>query len=306
MKLLIGVDGSNGSFEAAALATKWINPAQDQVAFYYSPVDIPFKASQASATELHERARQALAEAVFAEARKRLPEALRDKVHTIVGTQKPAHGLTAAAEDWRADVIVVGARGLGPIQSMFLGSVSRQVVQTASVPVLVVRPDAIPNDPAVRLLLAYFHPVGAQRQAETLRKFTWPAGATGRVIRVVESLLAGPLPPWLEQQARSADAEAMAQLWVEEHAEEIRTHREALTAFLPQLPEPFRGQAPIVVEGHPAEQILKTIETEKTDLVIIGKTAGGAIKRMLVGSTSAQILNHAPCSVLVVPMHEAP
>jgi nucleotide-binding universal stress UspA family protein len=305
MKILIGVDGSNGSFESVKLAARLVNPARDQIAFYYSPADVPLKAGNDSSPEMQQRVRQALADAVFAEAKKRLSEPLASEVHTIVGTQKAAQGLILAADSWRADVIVVGARGLGPVQSMFLGSVSRQVVQAGTVPVLVVRADTVPSDRPLRLLLAY-HPESCQRQAEVSSLFTWPTGTTGRVIRVVESMLAGPLPGWLEQQARDADAEAMAQAWVQEHAAEVQQQREEVTAYLQKLPAVFHGQPPIVVEGHPGDQILKTITSEKINLAIVGKTAGGVLKRMLVGSTSAQILNNAPCSTLVVPLHETP
>jgi nucleotide-binding universal stress UspA family protein len=305
MKLLIGVDGSHGGFEAVKLAARLINPTRDQIAFYYSPAEVPLKAGTDSSPEMQQRVRQALADAVFGEAKKRLSEPLASEVHTIVGTQKAAQGLILAAESWRADVIVVGARGLGPIQSMFLGSVSRQVVQAGTVPVLVVRPDAVRNDPPLRLLLAH-HPASAERQAEVTSIFNWPNGTIGRVIRVVESMLAGPLPAWLEQQARSSDAEAMAQAWVQEHAAEVQFQREEMTAYMQKLPAVFQGQSPIVVEGHPSDQILKTIAAEKIDLTIVGKTAGGVLKRMLVGSTSAQILNNAPCSVLVVPLHQTP
>jgi nucleotide-binding universal stress UspA family protein len=305
MKLLIGVDGSAGSFEAVRLAGRLVDAARDQIAFYYSPVEVPLKSGDDVNPEMQQRVRQALADAVFAEARKRLPEPLASEVHTIVGTQKPANGLIVAADSWRADVIVVGARGLGPIQSMFLGSVSRQVVQAGTIPVLVVRPDGVPNDRPMRLLLAH-HLESAQRQAAVTSMFSWPPGTTGRVISVVESMLAGPLPAWLEQQARDADAEAMAQAWVKEHADEVQQQRENVAAYLQTLPAVFHGQSPMVVEGHPGDQILKTIKAEKIDLTIVGKTAGGVLKKMLVGSTSAQILNHASCSVLIVPLHEMP
>ncbi len=305
MKLLIGVDGSNGSFEAVKLAARLVDRSRDQIAFYYSPIDAPLKSGQDTGPEMLQRARQALADAVFGEARKRLPEPLASDVHTIVGTQKPAYGLMVAADSWRADAIVVGARGLGPIQSLFLGSVSRQIVQTSTIPVLVVRPGTVPNDPPMRLLLAY-HPTSAQRQAEVTSTLNWPPGTKGQVIRVVESMLAGPLPAWLEQQARDADAEAVAQAWVDEHAAEVQQQKAEVTGYLQKLPAVFREVSPLVVEGHPADQILKTIKAEKIDLTIVGKTAGGVLKRVLVGSTSAQILNNAPCSVLVVPLHETP
>jgi nucleotide-binding universal stress UspA family protein len=47
--------------------------------------------------------------------------------------------LEAAAAE-AADMIVVGTHGRGPIERLFLGSVSEHVIRNADVPVLVVRP----------------------------------------------------------------------------------------------------------------------------------------------------------------------
>ena len=47
--------------------------------------------------------------------------------------------IIAAARDWGADFIVVGARGLGAVKGFLLGSVSLDVVRNAPCPVLVCR-----------------------------------------------------------------------------------------------------------------------------------------------------------------------
>jgi nucleotide-binding universal stress UspA family protein len=51
----------------------------------------------------------------------------------------PAHEIAALAESRGADMIVIGSRGLGTVAGTLLGSVSRHVVQHATLPVLVVR-----------------------------------------------------------------------------------------------------------------------------------------------------------------------
>ena len=56
---------------------------------------------------------------------------------------RPATVIVDAARNWRADVIVVGSRGHGTIESMLLGSVSAEVIDHAPVPVLVARGDAV-------------------------------------------------------------------------------------------------------------------------------------------------------------------
>src|SRR2546423_8911422 len=108
MKILVGVDGSEGSFTAAQTVGQWIDPARDQLAIYYAPP--PIRAT-GHPPEILDRARQSLAAAVFEEIRRRLPTALEQSVHAIVGQQPVTAGLITAAHQWQADVIVVGARG---------------------------------------------------------------------------------------------------------------------------------------------------------------------------------------------------
>ena len=125
-------------------------------------------------------------------------------------------------------------------------------------------------------------------------------------VTVIESLLAGAVPSWLEERARSADADAMAQAWVREHETEKQQKQEELSQYCQGLPECFRSAKTIVAEGHPAEQILHVLATERANLVIVGAHGLRAIERLLIGSTSERILSHAPCSVLMVRSHPHP
>jgi nucleotide-binding universal stress UspA family protein len=51
----------------------------------------------------------------------------------------PAQQIVRAAQDWHADLIVIGRRGRGPVARWFLESISKQVMATAHCAVLVVR-----------------------------------------------------------------------------------------------------------------------------------------------------------------------
>lgn len=48
------------------------------------------------------------------------------------------------------------------------------------------------------------------------------------------------------------------------------------------------------------EWITKYAKDKKVDLIVMGTTGRGTFKRMLLGSVANGVLNHAPCSVLVV------
>jgi nucleotide-binding universal stress UspA family protein len=51
----------------------------------------------------------------------------------------PAEAILTVAEQRRADLIVMGTRGLGDLKGLLLGSVSHKVLQSAHCPILAVR-----------------------------------------------------------------------------------------------------------------------------------------------------------------------
>jgi nucleotide-binding universal stress UspA family protein len=55
----------------------------------------------------------------------------------IVG--RPAEEIVAAAREPGVDLVVMGARGLGPVRRLALGSVSDRVLRRADCPVLIVK-----------------------------------------------------------------------------------------------------------------------------------------------------------------------
>lgn len=63
-------------------------------------------------------------------------------VQFLVWEGEPGEAILDAAKAERADMIVLGSHGRGPLGRLLLGSVSEHVVRQAAVPVVVVRHDA--------------------------------------------------------------------------------------------------------------------------------------------------------------------
>jgi nucleotide-binding universal stress UspA family protein len=55
-----------------------------------------------------------------------------------------------------------------------------------------------------------------------------------------------------------------------------------------------------IVVGHPVEQIVHRAETDKVDLIILGRRGMSRFEKLIVGSTSEKVLRYAHCPVLVV------
>ena len=54
-----------------------------------------------------------------------------------------------------------------------------------------------------------------------------------------------------------------------------------------------------VAVGHPAEQIVRHAETWQADLIVIGHRGRTFFERLLIGSVAKNVIDHAPCAVLV-------
>ncbi len=305
MKILVGLDGSPCGYEALRQAAM-LSDESDLLVLYFSPPEVRLR-DHGGDPQWVQRAREALAEQIFKQARDQLPQARRDNVKTVVDNQPPQIGLPATAEAEAVDWMAVGARGLGPLKRVLLGSVSTAVVHTARVPVLVARsPKGVASQAAREFtaLLAYDESPAAEAAVKLLGRLHWPEHVTGYVMTVIESLLAGDVPDWLREAARDAQSEAMARAWVEEHEEEKRQKLAMLQSLQQRLPQPFASQQPIVAEGHAAKAILDVAEGQHIDLIVMGARGLGPLGRLLIGSTSDKVLHHAGCSVLIVRQPE--
>jgi nucleotide-binding universal stress UspA family protein len=302
MKVLIGIDGSAGSFEALRQVGDLLTPQEDQLALYYSPPDVRLRGGD---PELRTQARRAMSQGILTEARAKLPPGLQSGVQPIEGAQDPRRGIPLAAEQWRADLIVVGARGLGAVERLLLGSVSRSVAHAAKTPVWIARPKQ-GGDQGFRILLTCETPQTGQGALELIRRISWPKGSSCRVMTVVHSFFGGQVPDWLLEQARGAEVEAFAKKWVHEHQQAIDRNLASMRDLALSLPAGLPSEEPLVAEGEPADQILAAINRDKADLVVIGVKHRHSIADAIFGSTSEAVLNHANCSVLLVPHHETP
>lgn len=61
------------------------------------------------------------------------------KIDPLLESGDAREKILKAARENKADVIVVGSRGMGKMKGLLLGSVSQSIIQNASVPVLVVK-----------------------------------------------------------------------------------------------------------------------------------------------------------------------
>jgi nucleotide-binding universal stress UspA family protein len=138
-KILIAVDEGPVAAHAVTVGTELAKALNAEVAFV-NVVEIEMAASGDSGispTEtmalLERDARRLLA--TCAESAR-----LRAQPLQFVVFGKPGHEILKTAEEWAADLIVIGTHGRAGVSHLLLGSVAESVVRRARCPVLTVRP----------------------------------------------------------------------------------------------------------------------------------------------------------------------
>ena len=145
-RFLIGVDGSPHARDAVAFVAGLTLPrgGQARLLSVVEPVRLPSTGLMpARVRTLVESEAASLEREHVAAARRRLEAAQTRlaragwRVKTEIRMGRPLEELVAASSD--ADVLVLGARGVGTVERLVLGSVAEGAVSRAPVPVLVVR-----------------------------------------------------------------------------------------------------------------------------------------------------------------------
>lgn len=144
-KILIAVDGSKHSLSCVAIGSEIAKATNSEVLLYHvvKPYNLPdalrvFAKAEHLQTfdpELLRKGAQYLLAGALSEARK---AGLKDvEIETEEGPI--ARSIADRAKSFKADMIVIGSRGMGDIEGRLRGGVSHRVETLAKCPVLVVK-----------------------------------------------------------------------------------------------------------------------------------------------------------------------
>ena len=210
----------------------------------------------------------------------------------LVVDRPAAAGILAEADRARADVIVVGSRGHNAIGRLVLGSVSRDVVRQARVPVLVAK--GRPR-PVRRLVVALDGSPNARRAARLVARLPAPRGGRVTVVRVVDPVRVPSmgLVPSSVRRAVRAQAAALA-------ARSVQRARREVDAVAARLARGGWAARAIVLAGIPLPALLGVVASDRADVLVLGARGVGGIARLLLGSVAGGALTRAPVPVLVV------
>ena len=210
-------------------------------------------------------------------------------VETALLEGDPRDAIVKDAGEWGADLIVLGARGLGAVKEFLLGSVSLGVARHAPCPVLV----CTGSPRQVRTItIAHDGSSGANAAVEFVKRLRLPHHAHLRLIGVAEAVRYPRSGPGVGRTIEEATAAV--------EGERTRALEARLKPAVGELWARVATVDSAVNVGTPAAEVLRYADVSDTDLLVVGARGLGTMSRLLLGSVSETVLRHAHCPVLVV------
>ncbi|MFB0566352.1 MAG: universal stress protein [Candidatus Aminicenantaceae bacterium] len=217
------------------------------------------------------------------EAEKRLEkikEAKEIPFKIIVKEGSASKRIIETAKEEKADLIVIGKRGLSAIEKLFIGSVANQVLRNSSVPVLITKKRKI--KPRINRILV---PTDFSPQEEMERDFAW-------------------------KLARGFDADLTLLHVLELHDYEFspKVLDEMFDAVLQRLRKRKRREKEdIKVEEEVYRAINASIgivdfaETHNFDLIVMSTYVHTKLERFFLGSTTEKAISYTHIPVFAIP-----
>lgn len=197
----------------------------------------------------------------------------------VVGT--PARKILETAEEFGAELIVMGTHGRNRMSRLMLGSVSREVMLHAKCGVRLAKKPATSSKISYNVLVATNDSFESDFAFDQILTSAWPANTVFHCITVVD----GSGTP-----ADCQRRQLLAGSWLKCCAVRLNIKF-----------TPLAVTSEILI-GEPRKAIVERARQWPADLIILGSRAQTALGRMVRGSTSEAVSVNAPCSVEVMPV----
>lgn len=188
MKILLAVDGSKHSQWAESLLCQIGGPGHSVEVLYVTPAVFKGTEESPSMTEVLRDCGEKMVRTVVAGLPKRFAAS-----PSVIESHDVAGAVLDRAEKTRADLIVLGTRGLSPFKTFFLGSVSHKISRHAECSVLMAH--RRPGRGLLKILTAVDGSSAGRRATAFLDKLGVPRSAKLTLLHVV----AEPLGFWIPE-----------------------------------------------------------------------------------------------------------
>lgn len=193
-----------------------------------------------------------------------------------------------AAEEWRAELVVLGRAAVSHDDSSLLGSVARMAARHLECSVLVV--NRAPSS-VRQIVVGMDGSPGVREAIRLLSLFRFDPAPHLLALGVVNS--------WWRQAIGDEEIPPATRAALSDM--EVRQATDA-DAILSRVAPVLAGRAIVetqTVVGAPADVILSASSERAADLVVIGNQGGGRIRRLPLGSDAERLVAGATCPILI-------
>jgi nucleotide-binding universal stress UspA family protein len=202
---------------------------------------------------------------------------------------RPATLIVERAAEFRAELVVIGSRGRGPLTTMLLGSVSAEVVDHAPCPVLVVRGPVADN-----VLVAVDGSPSSQSAITYLTANRILANRPVEVLTVAAGSDRG------DSSTLGVFSDVAFDVFEEERRNERRHAEDIAAAAARRLSDEGYHARWSISTGHAAHEIIEAARCFGSGLIVVGSRGHTGLTRILLGSVARNVLLHTHASVLIV------
>jgi len=284
-KVLIGVDFSEPSCAAVRWTASYFAPEAELMLVH--SIEVPaelgfFGKSLPPRDELVAKAREH-AERRLTELRDGLPA---DRVRTETRVGQPSEQIAAAADEFGADLAVVGEHGHHRGVLGGLGSTAEHLLHRSTVPVLIAR--GLPERAPRAILVAVDDSDLTPNLLEWARLLSQQFEAQVVGVHVLSHVLYA--------HVRLVSSRTKAESVKEKAVKEARKWLEALLESSGFATGSVSVDVPY---GHPSHEILGAAQRHGADLIVLGSRGEGPIGLTLIGSVARSVVKAGCCPVLV-------
>lgn len=281
-------EGSNKALPIAATMAKRHNSKLIIAHIIDLPAVTPYGETMVDPQELRNRVEQS-AKAQIMDILNKCQDQVEWELNIAIGY--PAKEILQIVEDTQADLVVAATHSRSGIERLLLGSVSRKLMHTLSVPFLII-PGNMPLEQLDRplgsvLIACDFSPDSAKGVHWGI-DFTQAFGAKLTMATVIEN-------SQLEQLMKLDPQK--------EHDMADNLQSELHQKLMETLPEKYRDSIhpeTVVLAGQPHEELNKYAILNQIDLIVMGVHGRGIIENLLVGSTTDRLVRLGQFPVMAV------
>ena len=204
------------------------------------------------------------------------------KIDTLSLQGSPSYQILRKANEWDANLIVVGSQGNAVTRLFSLGSVSQKIANEARCSVRVVRGNSWKKGAPTRILVGLDGTRAAQSAIEEIGRRMWLMSSEVRLVTAKD-------PSRVKR--KTSDGSEKTDAWINAFIEEAKE----------LLKQSNLDVSQIVEEGDPKQLICRAAEEWGADCIFIGSNdTGSSHEDLLLGSVATAIVARAHCTVEIV------